>query len=101
MARDHATLLKTSAAVEHELKAYKLARRLEQRGLSSDLDFEAKVAQLVQLSTEKLATAEQAVEMAAGGFRLGTTAESEDNKVAGSSSQDPLDAFIVSQAAYT
>lgn len=87
---------------DHELKAMKLARRLEERGLSPELTFDQKVAQLLTTPLEKLATMEQAVELASGGFRLGTT-QSDDFQTSGSDGKvaDPLDAFISSQAAYT
>ncbi len=102
LANSNAELLATSAQQDRELKAYKLARRMEQRGLNSELDFEAKVAAMLEMPTEKLATLEQAVEIAPGGFRLGSV-QADDKTASGDSPAqqvDDLDAFIASQAAY-
>lgn len=104
MASAHANLLAENQQKDHELKAYKLARRMEQRGISPELDFEAKVASLLDTPVEKLATMEQAVELASGGFRLGSVQT--DDKTAhdgdvGSPGADVLDAFISSNAAFT
>lgn len=102
MAASQAELIAVNAQQSHELQAYKIARRMEQRGLESDLDYEAKVAKLLEMPTEKLATMEQAIEFVPGGFRLGTV-QADDKMASGesTSSADPLDAFISSQAAYT
>lgn len=105
LANEHAELLAVHAKQDHELQAFKLARRMEQRGLQPDLDFEQKVAKLLETPVEKLATLEQAIELAPGGFRLGSVQA--DDKVANDdfgssgSAADPLDSFISSQAAYT
>lgn len=102
IANSNAELLAVNAQQDRELKAYKLARRMEMRGLNSDLDFEAKVASLLEMPIEKLATLEQAVELAPGGFRLGSV-QADDRGVSGEppAKVDDLDAFIASQAAYT
>lgn len=97
MAADQAELLKRANDMEHELKAYKLARRMEQRGLSPELGFEEKVAMFQAADATKLAEISAGLEFAAGGFRLGTTAEPEEKTA---SSADPLSAFITSQQAY-
>lgn len=102
MANAHAALMADNQQKDHELKAYKLARRMEQRGIIPELDFESKVAKLIETPVEKLATYEQAVELAATGFRLGSV--SADDRVVSSeqgSNPDVLDSFISSQAAYT
>lgn len=102
MAKSHADLLAVSKQQGHELQAYKLARRMEQRGLSPELDFEQKVAKLLETPQEKLATYEQAVELAASGFRLGSVARDEPLEMGETGGvTDPLDAFIRSNGAYT
>jgi hypothetical protein len=102
LANAHAELLAVSQQQAHELAAMKLARRMEQRGLSPELDFEQKVAKLIETPVEKLATLEQAVELAASGFRLGQV-QAEDKMASGEPGQTPdvLDSFISSQSAYT
>jgi hypothetical protein len=105
MANAQAELLATNKQQDHELKAYKLARRMEQRGLASELDYEQKVAKLLETPIEKLATMEQAVELATGGFRLGSVQTDDktaaDDELGGTPGPDVLDSFITSQAAYT
>jgi len=102
LANQNAELTAINQKLEHELKAMKLARRMESRGLSPELDYEQKVAQLLATPAEKLSTMEQAVELASGGFRLGTT-QTDDFQSSGPDGKvpDPLDTFISSQAAYT
>jgi hypothetical protein len=100
LANSNAELLATTQSQEHELKAYKLARRMEQRGLSPDLDFEQKVAKLLETPVEKLATFEQAVELASSEFRLGSV-ELDEKVAEGGSPTDELSSYIMSQQAYT
>lgn len=104
MANDNAALRAQNHAQDHELKAYKLARRMEQRGLEPGLDFDQKVAKLLETPFEKLATLEQAVELATSGFRLGQV-QADDKTASGETSSgntpDVLDAYIASQSAYT
>lgn len=97
-------------AAVHELRLMKLARRMEQRGLESALSYEDKVASLRDVPSTKLATLESAVELAAGGFRLGQLS-TDTNKTAsegaphgelyrsGENGSDTLDDFILSQQA--
>jgi hypothetical protein len=102
MAGDHAAVIQENDQLIHELSAHKLARRLEQRGLSSELDYEAKVAKLLEMPVEKLASMDEAIELASGGFRLGSVET--DEKTASEGSQaggDPLDTYIASNAAFT
>jgi len=110
LAGKNVELVKRAEAAEHETRVMKLARRMEIRGLHTNLSFEEKVAQLSEVPIDKLATMEQAVEMAAGGVRLGKVAEASDtsSKVAsnydmssGGSADDELESFIESQAALT
>lgn len=102
LANQNAELHAVNQALEHELKAMKLARRMEQRGIEPGVDFETKVANLLQTPLEKLATMEQAVEFATGGFRLGQV-QAEDGAQTGGEGRplDDLDAYILSQTAYT
>ena len=102
LANTNVELVKRADDMEHELRAMKLARRMEIRGLHPNLSYEEKVAQLLEVPLSKLATTEQAVEMAAGGVRLGKVAEAETSKVStGESKADELEDFIESQAALT
>lgn len=102
-----ASLETTHDAQSLELKAYKLARRMEQRGLNPETGFEEKVAHIKTFGHEKMAAFEQAIEMApvtnSSGFRLGTTDPEEKTATAqagGSSGNDVLSDYIMSQAAF-
>ncbi len=86
-------------AALRELRIMKLAKLMEDRGIASELDFNAKVAELSRAENAKLATMEQAIELSAGGFRLGSTYDSAQD-VSGPSSGDPLEAYIMSGSAY-
>lgn len=104
LSSDNVELVKRASSAEHELRVMKIARLMEVRGLHQNLGFEEKVASLRTFSTEKLATTEQAIEMAAGGVRLGNLQPSEtkvasDERAPGESSPDALEDFIESQAA--
>lgn len=104
LANQNAELLAINEQQSRELMAMKLARRMEQRGLSTELDFEEKVAMLLETPVEKLATMEQAIELATGGFRLGSVQA--DDKMAGTTeygarTPDDLDSYVSSQTAYT
>lgn len=101
LANQNAALLAENTQQGRQLAAYKLARRMEQRGLNPELDFEAKVAKVLEVPQEKLATLEQAIELTTGGFRLGLVQE--DDKTASNEPvrADDLDAWIASQDAYT
>lgn len=111
MASANAELLKRAEAAEHELRVMKLARRMEDRGLEPNLGYEEKVAGLRDLGPEKLASLEQAVELAAGGVSLGTLDESPKTAATGSthkgelygpnaSGSDDLNDFVMSQQAF-
>lgn len=62
----------------HELQLHKLARRMEQRGIESGLDFETKLARLSEIPREKLAAFEQGIELAAAGGGFGAVMSAED-----------------------
>ncbi len=101
LANAHAQLLALNAQQEHELKSYKLARRMEQRGVMPELSFEEKVAKLMETPVEKLATLDQAVELATTGFRLGSVPAEDKTASEEAATSDVLNAFILSQAAYS
>lgn len=99
-------LVKRAENAEHENRVMKLARRMDVRGLHPNLSYEDKVAQLMEIPLDKLATMEQAVEMAAGGVRLGKVAETDSGSKTASyggtdGGGDELEDFIGSQAALT
>ncbi len=106
LANSNVALHQENAGLKHELSAYKLARRMEQRGLSAELDFEAKVAKLLEMPVAKLASMDAAVEFATGGFRLGTLEQddktaSNGDTASSTGGSDPLDSYISSNAAFT
>lgn len=104
LAGQNVELVKRAESAEHELRVMKLARRMDVRGLHPNLSYEDKVAQLMEIPEEKLATMEQAVEMAAGGVRLAKVAETDTGSKTASfdgagNGGDELEDFIESQAA--
>lgn len=90
-----------------ELRVTKIARRMELRGIQPNLSFEEKVAGLSKFDEVKLASVEDAIELVSGGTPiLGTVQPSESGVKTASYSgdsrdgqTDPLDAFVLSQAA--
>lgn len=100
MASELASMSKRAGDAEHELQCMKLARRMEQRGIEAELDFEEKVAKLMPLNSTKLASMENAVEIAAGGFRLGAPPEKVAAEEQGSS-RDELENWVSSNRAYS
>ncbi len=100
MASDNAKLEKRATDAEHELRLYKIARRMEERGLEANLDHEGKLAALRGIPDTKLAGFEQAIELAAGGLSIGRV--SEENKTSSEpASLNDFDDFIASGRAYT
>lgn len=102
LASSNRDLVKRASAAEKELLLMKLARRMEQRGIQPELDFDEKVAALSELSEDKLASFEQAIEMAAGGARLGSIENPEKRASHGerSGSSDELEDFVTTQGAF-
>lgn len=112
LASQNVELLKRAEAAERECRLMKLARRMEARGLEPNLSYEEKLASLREVPQTKLASLEQAVEMAAGGFRLGRLDDPSDRgqKLASASAgeiyhtnedgSDALEQFVTSQQAY-
>lgn len=101
LAGDNTALLTRAESAEHALACYKLAQRMDERGIQQELSLDQKVASLLKLPMAKLSAVEQAVELSAGGFRLGTI--SEDPKTASQHAgvdADALDSFVNSGAAY-
>ncbi len=103
--------VKRASAAEHELRLMKLARRMEVRGLEPNLSYEEKVAGLREIPAKKIASLEEAVELAAGGFSLGRVTNSDDSgqKTASDGGElyhsntgggDDLEEFVISQQAY-
>lgn len=100
LANDNVALEQRAETAEHHVACYKLARRMEERGLQTDLSFDEKVAALQQLPVEKISTMEQAVELSAGGFSLGTVAEDSKTASPGVENPEALESFINSGAAF-
>jgi len=114
LAEASATLRKTASrlvevenendALKHQLRVEKLARRMEQRGLDPNLDFDQKIAHLQEVDKTKLDTLEQAVELSAGGFKLGSLEDSQTNdsvegvheELGSAAHHEALDNFILS-----
>jgi hypothetical protein len=105
LASSNQSLMKRASAAEHELRLMKLARRMEQRGLEPEMDFEEKVAALREFDEEKLASFAQAIEMAAGGARLGSLDNADNTNTKRAShgerqSSDELEDFVTTQGAF-
>lgn len=89
--------------LRHELRITKIAQRMEERGLDPALNLDQKISHLSDVDPGKFDALEQAVELSAGGFKLGSLEEPENNNVEGDPSElgsadhhDALDAFILS-----
>lgn len=107
LATQNVELQKRASIAEEELRRMKIARRMEARNLEPQLSLEEKMASLASLPTEKLATLEQAVEIAAGGVSLarleddkGTKTASHGGELYSSQSRDSLDEYVLSQQAF-
>lgn len=109
IAEENVTLVEENDALRRELTNMKLARRMEQRGLEPALSFDEKVAKVAEMPGEKLASLEGAIEMAAGGFRLGTVQEQpQDGEKRAAKGElyhaqeggDDLDGFVEAMSAY-
>ena len=91
LAEASATLRKTSsrliqvegenAALRNELRVTKLAMRMEERKLEPALDLSSKISSLKEVDPTKLDALEQAVELTAGGFKLGSLEETSTDNV--------------------
>lgn len=109
LAGSNVELSKRAQSAEHELRVMKIARRMDLRGLHPNLSYEEKIASLRDYSTEKLATTEAAIDLAAGGVRMPQLQQTEtahkvasgENRAPGESDSDPLEEYIESQAALT
>lgn len=114
MASTNVQLVQERDALEHENRVMKIARRMEVRGLEPNLSYEEKVAKLHEVPTEKLASLEQAVELAAGGVKLAHVATRDDAAGekrasvqrgelyhADEAGSDPLEDFIANQDAFS
>ena len=113
LAEASATLRKTSSrliqvegecsALRNELRVTKLAMRMEERKLEPALDLQQKIASLKEVDPGKLDSLEHAVELAAGGFKLGSLEQASTDSVEGVHSEqgsaaqyETLDNFILS-----
>jgi len=106
LAGQNVDLVKRAEVAEHEVRVMKVARRMDQRGLEPNLSFEEKTAMLREMDPEKLGSLEQAIELSAGGFRLGRVEAEEKRASTGSefysaqSGTDSLEDFVTNQKAY-
>lgn len=105
LAEDNTMLVQERNALQHQLLCEKIAQRMAERGIESELDHRGKVAKLTSLEPSKLATMEQAIELAGGSFRLGRVEEadkaaSDSSFVRSDAGSDDLDNFLASNAAY-
>jgi hypothetical protein len=91
-----AELTESYETVTHELKAMKLAQRMVERGLDPESTWADKVASLKGMSSEKLATMEQAIELAQAPLSLPKVATA-DTHVTPTTAN--FDDFILSQSA--
>lgn len=91
-----------NAALKHELRCIKVAKRMEERNLEPTLTLAEKVASLSEMNSEKLDVVEASVELVAGGFSLGGLKNNDETgeKTAGAAVAD-LDNFILSQQAFS
>jgi len=83
-------------AARHELHVMKVALRMEERGLDPTTTFDEKVAALRAMPAPKLASTEDAVEIAAGGVRLTKLSEAQEAGSAATTSTE-LDDFVLNQ----
>lgn len=109
LAEHNVELVQERDALLHENRLMKIARRMEQRGLEPNLSFEEKVAKLQEVPSEKLAATEQAIELTAGGFRLGHIEQPQVGEKRASrgelytsdeSGGDELESFVTQMSAY-
>lgn len=108
MASQNVELVKRAEVAETEVRAMKIARRMDQRGLEPNLSFEEKTAMLRDMEPKKLGSLEQAIELTAGGFRLGKVEPQEEKRAsagelysAGEAGSDTLEDFVTTQKAYS
>lgn len=111
LAEDNVELVQSNEDLAKELRIHKLAMRMDERGLEQGLTLPEKVASLANVSNEKLAAIEAAVEMAPGGFKLASLRETSEELSSVSTQMPPgetassahyarLDHFIASGAAH-
>lgn len=93
-----AELEETNKELLHELTAMKLAQRMTERGMDPETSWESKVASLKAMSSEKLATMGQAIELAQGPLTLPKVAK--DFSDTQSTNTPGFDDFILSQTAF-
>lgn len=99
LASDNVELTQKLSGVEHELHVHKLAMRMQERGLEPALSLSEKVAMLAAVEPTKLAAIEAAVEMSAGGFKLGSL-RNEEEISSGGAAQTKMPGELGSSAHY-
>lgn len=103
LANANVDLAQRNQELEHQLRLHKLARRMEDRGLEQQFNFEEKLSHLQEIDSSKLDSLEQAVELSPGGFKLGSlqieTTGQESSPAPGNTSYKELDEFIESGGA--
>lgn len=82
----------------HQIKAMKLAQRMTERGFDPETSWEQKVASLQAMTDEKLATMEQAIELAQAPLSLPKVANQDQ---ANPTNPTTFDDFILSQSAFS
>lgn len=91
------------SALEKELRFHKIARRMEERRIDDDLNFDAKLSKLASIPTNRLDAFETALEISPGGFKLGSLQDEEaggdSHGRTGAPARKALDDFITSGAA--
>lgn len=95
IAAENVALEERATSAETEVRLMKIARRMEERHLDTNLSFEEKVAQLRGYTAQKLASVEAGIEFVTNGASLGTVG---DAKTATDGAS--IDDFILSGAAY-
>lgn len=109
LAHENTQLVEERDAALYELRLNKVARRLEERNLESDLSFTQKLAYLQSIDPSKMDAFEQAIELSTGGFKLGSiqreetvTKESSETlpgELGSRDNHETLDRFILSGSA--
>lgn len=100
LASDNAALYDSNQRLAHELRLHKIAMRMEERSLDPGVPLQEKVAQLQEFPPNKLDSLEQAIELSAGGFKLGSLQEADRPSEGSNSSYAELTSFILSGEAY-
>jgi len=103
VASENVSLHQRNDALTRELRLHKLAMRMEERNLEPHLTMKQKIAHLQTVPPARLDATEQAIELSAGGYKLGSLQTSSEETQHGgvSSSALDLDNYITSGQALT